>query len=56
MSAFEIVATVVLCIIGLCLVMLWGWIMIISQDYLEKFITEKKPAPKNETDEEKGER
>lgn len=30
MTVLEIVATVVLCLIGLCLVLLWGQVMLLS--------------------------
>ena len=54
MTALEIVAMVVLCIVGLAIVMLFGQVVImidrISNRYYEK---EKKPATNDEADDEK---
>ena len=50
MSAFEIVATVILCILGTCMILLWGMTMLLFDKIVNLREIEKKPASKNETD------
>lgn len=47
MSVLEIVATVVLCLIGVCVVLLWGQVTLLS---CEKKNDNKELHPKNEDD------
>lgn len=48
MSALEIVAIVILCILGISIVLLWGQTISLFNQILIKQREEKKPAPKNE--------
>ncbi len=49
MSALEIVAIIILCIFGICFVMLWGQTVLLI-DKIIKIDKKEKPAPKNEAD------
>lgn len=53
MTKFEIIVTIILCIICTSTVLLWGNVTLLIGKILEKFETEKKPASKNETDDKK---
>lgn len=48
-SALEIVAIIILCIFGICFVMLWGQTVLLI-DKIIKIDKKEKPAPKNEAD------
>lgn len=53
MNVLEIVAIVVLCILGMCTIYIWAQVVILIDKIRAHVETEKKPAPKNGADEEK---
>lgn len=53
MNALEIVATVVLSIIGLSTILIWGKVTLLIDRIYKQYDAEKKPASKKETDEKK---
>ena len=50
MTALEIIAMIVLCVIGLAIVMLLGQMIILIDKIENRFKNEKKPASENEAD------
>lgn len=53
MTALEIVITIILCIIGACIVLLWGQTTLLIYKIVNRQEKEKKPASKTEADSKK---